>query len=221
MADQVPPCGHRGCTNDLNDHWGTAPNLITALRTALAIALIGVALVRPDQPWWLLGALASYWAGDVADGALARWTRTETRTGAVLDVLADRLSVCLVVIVYLSGHPAAVLPAAVFLVEFVVLDAYLTLAFLNWPLLSPNYFYLVDQRIHRWNWSIPAKATNTAAVIACWLGTGSVVLTTLLASAVFAVKVGSAVRMARLTVPVSRVGCAARAASRPAPGAVG
>lgn len=203
------PCGHRGCTAEVRDVWPTAPNLVTAIRSALTVVLVGMALHRPDQPWWLAGALASYWLGDLADGALARLTRSETRTGAVLDILADRLSVTLIVTVYLGTHPAAFVPAAVFLVEFVLVDAYLSLAFLNWPLLSPNYFHLVDRLIFRWNWSRPAKATNTAAVIACWVLTGSAPLTTLLATAVLGVKVASAVRMARLPVPLDRSGCAA------------
>jgi CDP-diacylglycerol--glycerol-3-phosphate 3-phosphatidyltransferase len=37
--------------------------------------------------------------------------------------------------------------------------------FLRWPLLSPNYLAGVDRRIYRWNWSPPAKALNTAAVV--------------------------------------------------------
>lgn len=211
MVDRAaPPCGHRGCTSDLRDNWITAPNAVTAARTVLTVALVGVAIARPGQPWWLFAALASYWVGDIADGLLARLTHTETRTGAVLDVLADRLSVCLVVVAYVAAHPPALLPAAVFLVQFVVLDAYLTLAFLNWPLLSPNYFHLVDRRVWWWNWSPPAKACNTAAVIACWVFTRSVLVTTLLACAVLAVKVVSAVWMARLRPPAERTGCARR-----------
>ncbi|MGH3810875.1 MAG: CDP-alcohol phosphatidyltransferase family protein, partial [Pseudonocardiaceae bacterium] len=143
-----------------------------------------------------------------ADGVLARLTHRETRTGAVLDILADRLSICLVVISYVTAHPPAAPPAAVFLVQFVVLDAYLTLAFTRWSLLSPNYFGLVDATVYRLNWSPLAKATNTSAVVLVWLGTGSPMATTVLAAAVLGVKSFSAVRVARLPVPRVLSGCA-------------
>jgi CDP-diacylglycerol--glycerol-3-phosphate 3-phosphatidyltransferase len=55
---------------------------------------------------------------------------------------------------------------AIYLVQFGVLDTMLTFSFLLWPwLLSPNYFYKVDRPIYTWNWSKPAKALNTAAVV--------------------------------------------------------
>lgn len=200
-------CGHRGCTPALDECWWTGPNLVTVLRTLGTVVLWGMALARGDERL-LLAALVCYWIGDIADGLLARLTGTETRTGAVLDVLADRLCVCLVVVSYVSAHPAAVLPAGVFLLQFVVLDAYLTLAFRNFSLLSPNYFGLVDAAVFRLNWSPPAKATNTGAVVLVVLLTGSMAAATLLALAVLAVKTYSAVRLARLPMPRTLSGCA-------------
>ena len=202
-------CGHRGCTSVPDESWRTGPNLVTGLRTLGTVVLWGMALVQGDERL-LLAALLCYWMGDIADGLLARLTGTETRTGAVLDVLADRLCVCLVVVSYVTAHPAVVLPAAVFLLQFVVLDAYLTLAFQNFSLLSPNYFGLVDATVFRLNWSPPAKATNTAAVVLVVLLTGSTAAATLLALAVLAVKVYSAVRLVRLPVPRTLSGCAVR-----------
>ncbi len=208
-------CGHRGCTSALDECWWTGPNLVTVLRTLGTVVLWGMALVQGDERL-LLAALLCYWIGDIADGLLARLTGTETRTGAVLDVLADRLCVCLVVVSYVTAHPAAVLPAGVFLLQFVVLDAYLTLAFRNFSLLSPNYFGLVDATVFQLNWSPPAKATNTGAVVLIVLLTGSMAAATLLALAVLAVKAYSAVRLARLPVPRTLSGCAVRDA-HPAP----
>jgi CDP-diacylglycerol--glycerol-3-phosphate 3-phosphatidyltransferase len=106
--------------------------------------------------------------------------------------------------------------AGVFLLQFVVLDAYLTLAFRNFSLLSPNYFGLVDATVFQLNWSPPAKATNTGAVVLVVLLTGSMAAATLLALAVLAVKAYSAVRLARLPVPRTLSGCAVRDA-HPAP----
>lgn len=201
-------CGHRGCTAAFTEQWGTWPNVVTAVRTIATVVAWAVA-VTTGRDAWLLAALMCYWAGDIADGLLARVTHRETRTGAVLDVLADRLSVCLVVVSYVSTHPSAAVPAAVFLGQFVVLDAYLTLAFARWSLLSPNYFGLVDATVYRLNWSAPAKATNTGAVLLVWLLTGSTLVTTLLATVVLGVKAYSALRLTRLPVPEVLSGCAA------------
>jgi CDP-diacylglycerol--glycerol-3-phosphate 3-phosphatidyltransferase len=207
VRNQVVRCGHRGCTAEFGEQWGTWPNVVTALRTIATVVAWAVA-VTTGKDGWLLAALLCYWIGDIADGLLARLTHRETRTGAVLDVLADRLGVCLVVVSYVSAHPSAALPAAVFLMQFVVLDAYLTLAFVRWSLLSPNYFNLVDTTVYRLNWSSPAKATNTGAVVLVWLVTGSTVAATALAAVVLGVKAYSAVRIARLPVPRVLSGCA-------------
>jgi CDP-diacylglycerol--glycerol-3-phosphate 3-phosphatidyltransferase len=203
------PCGHRGCTAVLGEVWWTAPNVLTGARTVGTLVLSGAAIAERDQ-LLLLGALLCYWVGDIADGLLARLTHRETRTGAMLDVLADRLCVCLVALGYVVSHPTAMLPAGVFLLQFVVLDAYLTLAFRNWSLLSPNYFGLVEATVFRLNWSPPAKAANTGAVVLVVLLTGAMAVATLLALAVLAVKVVSLARLARLPVPASLSGCAVR-----------
>lgn len=204
-----PPCEHRGCSVGFAEQWGTWPNLVTAVRTIATLVAWAVTVTTGNDAW-LLAALLCYWVGDIADGLLARLTQRETRTGAVLDMLADRLSVCLVVVSYVSLHPSAsaALPAAVFLGQFVVLDAYLTLAFARWSLLSPNYFGLVDAVVYRLNWSPPAKATNTGAVVLVWLLTGSALATTALAAVVLGVKSYSTLRVARLQVPPVLSGCA-------------
>jgi hypothetical protein len=94
-------------------------------------------------------------------------------------------------------RPATALPIAVFLVQFMVIDQLLSLMFLRWPLLSPNYFAAVDRRIHRWNWSPPAKALNTAAVVILAIFTPTAVAVTF-AAAVAAVKAVSLVAAAKL-----------------------
>jgi CDP-diacylglycerol--glycerol-3-phosphate 3-phosphatidyltransferase len=200
-------CEHRGCTAAFGEQWGTGPNVVTAIRTVATVAGWAVAITTGREAW-LITALLCYWIGDITDGILARWSHWETRTGAVLDVLADRLSVCLVVVTYVTAHPSAALPAAVFLAQFVVLDTYLTLAFTRWSLLSPNYFGLVDAAVYRLNWSPPAKATNTSAVVLVWLATRSTITTTVLAAVILGVKSFSALRLARLPVPRVLSGCA-------------
>ena len=54
---------------------------------------------------------------------------------------------------------------AVYWVQFMVVDALLSCAFLHWPIASPNYFHKVDRRVYRWNWSPVAKASNTGLLL--------------------------------------------------------
>jgi CDP-diacylglycerol--glycerol-3-phosphate 3-phosphatidyltransferase len=75
--------------------------VVTAIRTVATVAGWAVAITTGREAW-LITALLCYWIGDISDGILARWSHWETRTGAVLDVLADRLSVCLVVVTYVT-----------------------------------------------------------------------------------------------------------------------
>ena len=42
-----------------------------------------------------------------------------------------------------------------------VIDCFLSLAFLAWRIRSPNYFYVVDRTMYRFNWTHPGKATNS------------------------------------------------------------
>lgn len=140
------------------------PNAITAVRTACSIGL-AVAALNYRSTHLLVIAYLIYWIGDILDGLAARTLGQETRTGAVFDIVADRActSACAAALIVL--RPVTALPIAVFLVQFMVIDQLLSLMFLRWPLLSPNYFARVDRHIYRWNWSPPAKALNTAAVV--------------------------------------------------------
>ncbi|MBL7253910.1 CDP-alcohol phosphatidyltransferase family protein [Actinoplanes sp. LDG1-01] len=178
------------------------PNAITAVRTAASVAL-AVAALHQRSPHLLVAAYLIYWAGDILDGLAARSLGQETRSGAVFDIVADRActSACAAALVVLS--PGTAVPIAVFLVQFMVIDQLLSLMFLRWPLLSPNYFAAVDRRIYRWNWSPPAKALNTAAVVGLALWAPVAVAVTF-AVAVASVKIVSLVAAARLPVGVLR-----------------
>jgi CDP-diacylglycerol--glycerol-3-phosphate 3-phosphatidyltransferase len=93
-----------------------------------------------------------------------------------------------------------------------VLDAHLSLAFLNWPLRSLNYFYLVDRALYAWNWSTPGKALNSGALVLLMLTTRSTAACTALVVVIIGVKVASLTRLHRMQVPAP-VGCAAATAS--------
>jgi phosphatidylglycerophosphate synthase len=172
------------------------PNVITAVRTAGSVAL-AVAALSHRSAHLLVAAYLIYWVGDILDGITARALGQETRTGAVFDIVADRActSACAAALIVL--RPATALPVAVFLVQFMVIDQLLSLMFLRWPLLSPNYFATVDRRIYRWNWSPPAKALNTAAVVLLAIFAPTAVAVAF-AVGVAAVKVASLVGAARL-----------------------
>ena len=140
------------------------PNAVTAVRTAGSVGL-AVAALTHRSAHLLVAAYLIYWIGDILDGVAARALGQETRTGAVFDIVADRActSACAAALVVL--RPATALPIAVFLVQFMVIDQLLSLMFLRWPLLSPNYFGAVHRGVYRWNWSAPAKSVNTAGVV--------------------------------------------------------
>lgn len=175
----------------------TWANLVTVVRTVAAVPLGLAAAVEASLPL-LVAAYLTYWIGDVADGLIARALTQETRIGAVLDIVADRAcsAVCLVALAVIE--PALWPALAVYALQFMVLDAALTLSFLRWPILGPNDFHLVDRTIWRWNWSKPAKALNTAAVILA-AAAGQGLLALLIALVMLAIKVVSTRRLLQLT----------------------
>ena len=87
-------------------------------------------------------------------------------------MLCDRLNCAAFYLCFAALQHEMILPVAVYLFEFLVIDFFLSLAFLAWPIRSPNYFYEVDERIYRWNWSKPAKAVNSSLFAVLLLVTG-------------------------------------------------
>ena len=149
-------CGTRGCSCSATTSLATLPNALTIARTLACAALTVGAVGRASWPL-LLAAVAAYWLGDVSDGILARATGYETRFGAALDVVCDRACCALVLLGVVALEPVYVLPVAVYLLAFVVVDTLLSLTFLAWPLLGVNYLRLVDERVWALNFSPPAK----------------------------------------------------------------
>jgi phosphatidylglycerophosphate synthase len=174
------------------------PNTITAVRTAVAVGLAMTALTH-HSGHLLVVAYLVYWVGDMLDGASARALGQRTRAGAVFDIVADRActAACAAALVVL--RPTIALPITVFLVQFMVVDQMLSLMFLHWPLLSPNDFGVVHRGLYRWNWSPPAKAINTAAVVILSIFAPALVATAA-ALGVATVKTVSLILAARLPV---------------------
>ncbi|MEU4528563.1 CDP-alcohol phosphatidyltransferase family protein [Micromonospora ureilytica] len=142
----------------------TVPNYITAIRTVAAVT-VGIVALVPGSVALMAVSYGIYWIGDVLDGWAARRLGQETRAGAVFDIVSDRACTAVLCVGLVSLMPDVAVVAVVFLLSFLVLDTMLSLAFLCWPVLSPNYFHLVDRRVWALNWSPVAKVANTAGVI--------------------------------------------------------
>ena len=205
-------CGHHGCPTGATETLYTLPTLVTVVRTAASLA-IGVTGIAHGSLTLLLWGLGVYWVGDVADGALARLLDRETRAGAVADILSDRLCASTFYLGFVSVRPGMAVPVAIYLANFLVVDAVLSMAFLAWPLTSPNYFHLVDRRVWWWNWSKIGKGINSAAIAVLMVVTKSAWLTGVLAAVILAIKIASLVRLQRIGTPAVR-GCAVVAAAK-------
>ncbi|MEV0429325.1 CDP-alcohol phosphatidyltransferase family protein [Micromonospora sp. NPDC050495] len=174
----------------------TVANLITAIRTVASVS-VGVAALVAGSVGLLAVAYAIYWAGDVLDGWAARRLGQETRAGAVLDIVSDRACTAVLCVGLVALVPDVAVVALVFLLSFLVLDTMLSLAFLCWPVLSPNHFHLVDRRVWALNWSPMAKAGNTAGVVGA-IAFGQYRLALAVAVAVVGVKLWSTAAVVRL-----------------------
>jgi CDP-diacylglycerol--glycerol-3-phosphate 3-phosphatidyltransferase len=180
---------------------GTSATVVTAVRTGATVVLAGLA-VSEESLTLLVASLVVYWVGDMLDGFVARVQRCETRIGAVLDILCDRLSAAVFYLGLAWLQPEHVLPIMVYLAEFMVVDCFLSLAFLAWPIRSPNYFHVVDRTIWLWNWSKPAKAANSAIFAVILLVTGQPLVGLVVATVLLALKCASLRRLARVGLPV-------------------
>lgn len=177
----------------------TWANLVTAVRTAVCVAIFAVAASRVSAAWNLAG-LGVYWLLDMLDGHLARRFHQETRFGAQFDILSDRLLVALFYMNHLAWHHELVLPIALFLVQFMLLDHYLSNQFLRWNILSPNYFHVVDSTVWKLNWSPVAKLGNSGVVTILIIVAAPWPWLSIAASlAIIAIKVYSLLRVMRLS----------------------
>ncbi|MEG9226367.1 CDP-alcohol phosphatidyltransferase family protein [Aeromicrobium sp. Sec7.5] len=172
----------------------TVPNAITVVRTVVSLGLALVALQSDDRLPWVIAAYLVYYLGDSADGLAARLLGQETRAGAVHDILSDRLctAVCATNLILLQ--PDLAVPVGIFLLNFMVLDCLLSLSFLLWPIVSPNYFAVVDELVYQLNWSHPAKALNNIGIIVAVV-VGNLPLALVIVIAQVAVKAWSAHRV--------------------------
>ncbi|MEV0791511.1 CDP-alcohol phosphatidyltransferase family protein [Kribbella sp. NPDC050459] len=179
------------------------PNRITLARTVIAMVVATYAF-RTGELTWLAVGYFTYWFGDSLDGWVARRRDEESLSGAVFDIVCDRACSFLLAAAFMATYPGTIGPLAIYLIQFGVLDTMLTFSFLLWPwMLSPNYFYKVDRPIYVWNWSKPAKALNTGAVVVSLVvagQTGAQWLPYAVAVAACVVKVVSSYRLVMILV---------------------
>jgi CDP-diacylglycerol--glycerol-3-phosphate 3-phosphatidyltransferase len=86
---------------------------------------------------------------------------------------------------------------------------------MRWPVLSPNYFHLIDPVAYTLNWHVVAKVTNTTLLVLLLVFVPDQRIALVAASVVLVIKLYSLVRVLRLTVPTDTPhvpqGAAARA----------
>jgi CDP-diacylglycerol--glycerol-3-phosphate 3-phosphatidyltransferase len=179
----------------------TGATVITAVRTVASVVLAATA-AHQQSLTLLVIALGVYWVGDMLDGFYARVRDCETRIGAVLDIMCDRLNAAAFYIGLAWLQPDLSPAIFVYLAEFMVIDCFLSIAFLAWPIRSPNYFFVVDRTIWLWNWSKPAKAVNSALFAVLLLVTGWMWVGLVIATALLVLKCVSLRRLAQIGLPV-------------------
>jgi CDP-diacylglycerol---glycerol-3-phosphate 3-phosphatidyltransferase len=179
----------------------TGATVITAVRTVASVVLAAMA-AHQQSLTLLVVALGVYWVGDMLDGFYARVRDCETRIGAVLDIMCDRFNAAAFYIGLAWLQPDLSPAIFVYLAEFMVIDCFLSIAFLAWPIRSPNYFFVVDRTIWLWNWSKPAKAVNSALFAVLLLVTGWMWVGLVIATALLVLKCVSLRRLAQLGLPV-------------------
>lgn len=187
----------QGCRDE---KWGTWANLVTLVRLVAGIAIFAVAAVRRDETLNFIG-LGVYWVLDIVDGYLARRFDQETRIGAQMDILADRVLVAFFYLNYAMLYPQLIVPVALFLFQFMGIDHYLSNQFMRWPIKSPNYFHQVDRTIWYWNWSPGGKLLNSAVVTAVLVLTKSAIIGSIVCGAIIVMKAWSLFRMSQLPPP--------------------
>jgi CDP-diacylglycerol---glycerol-3-phosphate 3-phosphatidyltransferase len=185
---------HHGWELPAKETLMTVASGVTLIRTLVAVAFAVLGAIHQDQTLLLIG-LACYWVGDILDGIVARKMNHETRSGAIFDIMADRLCVALIYLIYAFMHQNMLVAVGLYLVEFMFIDGFLSLTFLFWPLLSPNYFFLVDRRIFNLNWSPLGKVANSSVFLLATLIFNQPLLSIGIVVAVTSIKIYSLVRL--------------------------
>lgn len=201
MLDDIERIDPKVVADASAEHLWTSATVVTAVRTLASVVLAAVA-AHQQSLTLLVVALVVYWVGDSLDGFVARIRDCETRIGGTLDILSDRLCAASFYVGFAFLEPHLAPAIFVYLIEFMVVDCFLSLSYLAWPIRSPNYFYVVDRSIWFWNWSKPAKTANSGLFAVFLLITGWMWAGLAIAAALLALKVWSLRRLLQLGLPL-------------------
>jgi len=96
---------------------GLTPNVVTV--AAFVVGSGSAGLLAAGHPWW--GVLALWLSGllDVADGELARLTKSQSPSGALLDLILDRMVEALVLLGMVIYEPELALVVILFLISVI------------------------------------------------------------------------------------------------------
>lgn len=209
-AEIVDPDSLDVWADSTTERFWTPATVVTFLRTIAAVTLVAVAIHQGpvEGEFWsqslktLCIALAVFWIGDSLDGQLARRMHHETRIGATLDIMSDRLCASAFYFGLAWLHPEFTVPVLLYLAEYMVIDFFLSIAFLGWKIRSPNYFWVVDRTIYRFNWTHPAKAANSGLFAVLLLLTRAPWLGAVIAAGLLTLKLISLARLTRIGLPI-------------------
>ena len=105
----------------------TVASYITISRILLIIPIIYLTHYQDELLNWIsLFLFIAAGMSDYLDGYIARKTNTETSLGALLDLLADKLLVCLVLLwlVFLSGSLNLIFPALIIISRELIISTF-------------------------------------------------------------------------------------------------
>lgn len=139
------------------------PNIITLLRLVISLTFFTLAIQKMNPLYNFIG-LGIHWLGDVLDGFYARRLKQETILGAEIDIIADRIEILFFYVNFLFFNPELFLPVLIYIIDFVFVDFYLSFQFIKYDIISPNYFYKVDQKVYKLNFSPAGKFCNSTVV---------------------------------------------------------
>ena len=96
---------------------GLTPNAVTL--AAFVVGCGSAGLLAMGHPWW--GVLALWLSGllDVADGELARLTKSQSPSGALLDLILDRMVEALVLLGMVIHAPELAIVVILFLISVI------------------------------------------------------------------------------------------------------
>jgi len=138
-------------------------NLITVLRLLFSLLFFCLAAIYHRELYNYLG-LGLHWLGDWLDGFWAKTFKQRTIFGAEIDIIADRVESLFFFINFISFHPGLAWPVALYMINFAFIDFYLSYQFIKFDIISVDFFYLVDRKVFKLNFSQPGKFANSTVI---------------------------------------------------------